>query len=513
MNRLRKNRIQRVGLLLLIIILGIGVIELYKGVMDGKGGHGEDLSQYGVHQYTIDAKFLEEENRLEVKQKVQYNNTYDEEFDTIYFHLYPNAFKERENAPFPENEMKEAYPRGFQPGYIEIKEIKIRDQSVEYTVQGEDDTLLAIHLNNTLQANEGISIDFTYEVQLPPSLSRFGYGEHTYNFGNWYPIATVYDQEGWNLEPYYEVGDPFYSEVSNYEVTITLPENYELATTGNIIGTDTKKSSVQEKVWEIEAQGVRDFAFVISDDFKVKSDSVEGIDLYVYYFDEQEGNKALEVAADNIRIFNELFGRYPYKQFSVVSNDFYIGGMEYPNLVYIDEGVFSEDYNMALEYIITHETAHQWWYGMVGNNEIQEPWIDEALTEYSTMLYYRENYGEDAMMNMFKNMIVDDYVMARSLIKNKDESIARPVYEFNNNREYSGIVYSKGAMMFYQLEQEVGRENFKKILQYYFKENQFGNVTGEGIQNITRAVTGEDYTEFFDQWLGGKAVFSLDEAV
>lgn len=504
---------QRAGLLLLIIVLGVGVIGLYEVVTDGGEGLTKDLSQYGVHEYTIDAKFLEEQKLLEVTQEVQYNNTYDEEFDTIYFHLYPNAFKEKETVPFPENEMKQAYPTDFQPGYIQMEEVRVEDQSVEYDVQGEDDTLLAIHLNNTLQPNDGISIDFTYEVKLPPSASRFGYGDHTYNFGNWYPIATVYDEGGWNLEPYYEVGDPFYSEVGNYEVTITLPEKYILATSGNIVETHRSKDKTKEQVWEIEAQGVRDFAWVISEDFKVKSDTVDGTDINVYYFDGQEGSKALEVAMDNIRIFNELFGEYPYKQFSVVSNDFYIGGMEYPNLVYIDENIFSGQYNVVLEYIITHETAHQWWYGMVGNNEVKEPWIDEALTEYSTMLYYRENYGEDTMITMFRNMIVDDYVMARSLIKNQDESISRPVYEFDNNREYSGIVYSKGAMMFYQLEEEVGRENFQNILQYYFDENQFTNVTGEDIQNITRAVTGEDYQEFFDQWLGGKKTFSLDEAV
>ena len=244
----------------------------------------------------------------------------------------------------------------------------------------------------------------------------------------------------------------------------------------------------------------------------MKSGKVDDTKIKVYYLDGQAGTKALEVTKNSIEAFNQLFGKYPYKQFSVVSNDFYIGGMEYPNLIYIDQNIFSGKYNIALEYIIAHETAHQWWYGMVGNNEIDEPWIDEALTEYSTMLYYRERYGDKTMMTMFNEMIVNDYVRSKALAQDGKERIAKSVNEFQSNHEYSGMVYSKGAMMFYELEEKVGRENFQKILQYYFKGNQFTNVTGKDIQDITQAVTGKDYQEFFDQWLSGKIRLEGEQA-
>lgn len=98
-------------------------------------------------------------------------------------------------------------------------------------------------------------------------------------------------------------------------------------------------------------------------------------------------------------------------------------------------------------------------------------------------------------------MVVDDYVRIKEDLKGGEEKIAKSVDEFKDSREYSGIVYSKGAMMFYELERKVGRENFQKILQYYVKENKFTNVTGEVIQDITQAVTGKSYQEFFDSWL------------
>lgn len=475
-----------------------------------QGGE-EDLSQYGVHNYKIEGRFLEEKKALEVEQKIDYKNLHKKAFDKVYFHLYPNAFKEEEGSPFFKDELKRAYPMGFEPGYIDIEEVQVEDKKASYEIGGEDNTILAINLAKEIKPDEIISIVIKYTIKLPPAYSRFGYGENTYNFGNWYPIAAIYDYKGWNIEPYYKVGDPFYSEISNYQVTLKLSKEFTLATTGNI---KSKKSSKEknidyrENIWQIEAQAVRDFAWLISKDFKLKKGKADNTDIRVYYFKGQEADEAVEVAQDAIKIFNNLFYPYPYQQLSVASCDFYIGGMEYPNLVYIDYNQFSNSNTLILEYIIAHETAHQWWYGIIGNDQVNSPWIDEALTEYSTILYYREKYGEETMMHMLKTMVIDDYVRGKKLLNIEDERIGKSVDEFKNNMEYSSIVYSKGAMMFYELEREIGRENFQKVLKYYVENNKFKNVGEEEIQDIVKAVTGKDYEEFFNKWLEGDV--SLD---
>ncbi len=490
--------------IILILLLGIGVCQIYQN-LDNKTpiefSKSMDLAQYGCHDYRMEVRFAEDRMMLEVDQEVKYVNRHRTTFDTIYFHLYPNAFKDQEKVPFPGEELDLAYPQGFQPGYIELQDVTVDGIEVDYDLGGIHHSILAIHLNEGLEPLGTIPIKFTFQVKIPPIAGRFGYGENTINLGNWYPIAAVYDEKGWNLEPYYGIGDPFYSEVGNYYVTLQLPKKYILASTGDIVGEGRKNA--RERVYTVQAHGVRDFSWVISEDFLVKEESLGETLIKVYYFKGQQGEKGLEVAKDALAIFNRLFGEYPYQQFSVVSCDFYIGGMEFPNLVYIDQSIFSRESTMLLEYIIAHETAHQWWYGLVGNDQVNEPWIDEALTEYSTMLYYREKYGEDTMMDMLKIMVIDDYVRARNGMEGEEERIAKGVDEFRDSREYSGMVYSKGAMMFYELEREVGREDFQTILQYYLREHQFSNVTGRNIQEITRAVTGQDYDEFFDRWLEG----------
>lgn len=496
--------IRNITLVLLMVFICIMGVQLHEGLLSHfwSPQSSNHLSQHGLHHYDLEARFVEKDNTLQVIQRTTYFNKHSKDFETIYFHLYPNAYGDKENLPFPSDEMEFAYPKGFEPGNIEIKNVKVQGKQVKYDVEGQQKTILKIDLPEVLKSQGEVTLYFEYEVKIPPSASRFGYGETTYNLGNWYPVAAVYDDEGWNLDPYYAIGDPFYSEVSNYKVSLTLPKEYQLATTGDIVNTQKTKGQKKEKTWTVQANGVRDFAWVMSKDFKILRDKAGDTDIHVYYGENQQGKKALEVAKDSIDIFNKSFGIYPYKQFSVVASDFYIGGMEYPNLVYIDKNVFAMDTTLMLEYIIAHETAHQWWYGIVGNNQVKEPWIDEALTEYSTILYFREKYGEEIGMRVFKTMVVDDYTRIKDKLPGKKEIIARSVDEFKDNREYSGLVYSKGAIMFYQLEKEIGKENMLSILQYYMGENQFTNVQGKDIKSITKAVTGKDYQKFFERWLG-----------
>lgn len=497
---MRKRSFRSIGIMILIVVLGIMVVQVQQNLgMSPIGGEfNENLHKYGIHTYKIEAQFLEEEKSLNVSQEVHYKNTHKEELDKIYFHLYSNAFKDKEKLPIGEEELNKAYPQGFEPGFIHIKDVKVEGEEAKFNLQGEQDTIMEIDLKKPIKKGEERKINFTYQVKIPPLVSRFGYGEKTYNLGNWYPIAAVYDHQGWHLDPYYEVGDPFYSEIGNYEVSIRLPEDFILASTGNIIK-ENKDKNKKEKEYQIKAEGVRDFAWVTSKEFKVLEDKVKGTTIKAYYLEGQNGDTALEVARESIKIFNSLFRTYPYKQFSVVACDFYIGGMEYPNIVYIDQNLFSKNTSFILEYVIAHEAAHQWWYGIVGNNQVKEPWVDEALTEYSTIMYFRERYGEESMEKILKTMVINDYKFHS---KDSKEKISSPVDEFENNREYSKIVYSKGAMMFYELEKKVGVKNFREILKYYARENKFSQVTGKSIQKMTNVVTGEDYSEFFNKWLG-----------
>jgi hypothetical protein len=359
-----------------------------------------------IPKYTINVTFDEQNMSLEAKQRVRYENTTGQPIKDLYFHLYANAFRNSDTAPFEVEDMTRAYPNGFSEGWIELISIKKGTKKLNYKIMGEGNTNLRVTPKKPIEPGASIELTMKFKVKLPNSIGRMGYGENTVNIANWYPILSVLDENGWNLEPYHSIGDPFYSNVSEYKVDISIPEQYKLASTGNIIKESVSKN---RKTYKIKADNVRDFAIVLSEKFSINRGNIDGTEVISYTIGGLKNKQALDYGMEALQIFNRLFGKYPYKQLSIVASDFFTGGMEYPNLVMIGQPLYETNLDLPLEYVIAHEVAHQWWYGIVGNNAIKEPWLDEALTEYSTLMYFEEKYGGHIKEQVYERMVEDRY--------------------------------------------------------------------------------------------------------
>ncbi|HCJ56945.1 MAG TPA: agmatine deiminase, partial [Clostridiaceae bacterium] len=287
--------------------------------------------------YSIDAELNAEEKTLTAIQEVNYYNNDDVEMKELYFHVYPNAFKTKETAPFLFDDFDNAYKRGFKPGYVEITSVTQKDRSGEkllkHSLSGEGETILKVELASPLKPYERVNLKIEFTLQIPPAGERFGYGENNFNMGNWYPIAAVYDEkDGWNLDKYFAIGDPFYSDAADYRVSIKTPDSYIIAASGRLIE-EKKESGGIQRIYEGKA--LRDFAFVANSNFTMLEEEVDGIKVMSYYYPEDKvrGEEALKYGVQSIKLFNKLYGKYPYPVYSVVQTEF-PSGMEYPALVY-----------------------------------------------------------------------------------------------------------------------------------------------------------------------------------
>ncbi|AKL97340.1 peptidase M1, membrane alanine aminopeptidase-like protein [Clostridium aceticum] len=459
--------------------------------------HGEE----NLTEYTMTAVFMEENMSVECSQKIVYRNQQGGELADIYLHLYPNAFKQKEQVPFEEKEMQRAYPNGFNPGYIEIINIKQGRKPIEYKIMGEADTVLRITPEKPLQPGDTLQLFIDFIVKLPNAVGRMGYGENTVNITNWFPIIAVYDEKGWNLDPYYAIGDPFYSEVAKYNVEMSIPKEYKIAATGNIIKIQEGKD---KNTYKIEARLVRNFVMILSQFFEIQEATLGDTKVISYSIEGHKGEAALQYGLDSLKIFNNLFGIYPYKQLSIVASDFFIGGMEYPNVVMIGQELYEMKEDFPLEYVVAHEVAHQWWYGIVGNNEVKEPWLDEALTEYTTLMYFEQKYGHHIKDQIYEKMIKAQYENYIDVESDGEEGILRSLKEFDSSWQYSSIVYSRGAMFIKELRDHMGDEAFFKALREYFEAFKFKNATTKDFYDICRKNTEKDLSELFQQWLNIK---------
>ena len=484
--------------ILLILIIGLACVACKK--KDNINEISKDLSNYEI---SLD---LNTETKSSTAiLNLDYINKTNDALSELKFHLYPQFFKEdATKLVVSSTKLNDAYPNGMSYAEFEVDRVKIENKDVNVQYSGNYNDILVVKLFNNLMPNNRVNISIEFNFTLPNCEHRFGYGDNTINLANFYPIVCVYENGEFNESEYNPNGDPFYSDMANYEVKVNLDNNkFVVAGTGE--KTDVKKVDGKYQT-SFKANLVRDFALVISDKFNVISKKTNNINVEYYYFSDENANKSLQAGVDAIKTFSNLFGEYPYSSFSIVKTDFIYGGMEYPYLIMVSADIDNIDDYMN---VIIHETAHQWWYAMVGNDEYTYPWLDEALTEYSCLLFYDNNKGYNLTHSQMINASKSNYTLFvtvyQDVLGNLDTSM-RAVNEYATEPEYTYCIYVKGVLMFESLYQLIGEKNFISGLKTYFNENKYTNANPNDLITAFEKECGNELDNFFDSWIEGKVI-------
>ncbi len=455
------------------------------------------INESKISEYRIEVELDTKDMTYTGKQTVSYINNTDIDLEEVYFHLYPNAFTTLEEAPVLFNTGEDMDSTKYKPGNIEIEKVMGNGKDLKWNIDENKDTILHIKFGEPLEKGRRTEIYLEYKVKLPTTEDRFGYHDKGINFGNWYPILCVYDKNGWNLDPYYKVGDPFYSETSNYDVSITTPKEIIIATSGKII---SETEHGDKKIYKVEGRLIRDFAWAASKNFKTKEKVIDDTVIKVYSIKNDSSllNKSLEIGEKSIKAFNKAFGKYPYGQYSIVITKF-PSGMEYPGIVFI-----SDEYSNGgpLETVIVHETGHQWWYGVVGNNQVAEAWLDEGLTTYSEVIYAKEVYGEERAKEYYANNIELGYDYAIQYL-GENEVVNKPLSEFVGWNDYGPLVYTRGAMFIDKIKEDFGEEVLYKIFKNYYEKYKFRIATTEDFIKVCEEVTSTSFEPLVKEYLNG----------
>lgn len=456
--------------------------------------------------YQINCMYDETSHSLYCQQSVDYVNTSENAFKAISFNIYANAFREdAENKPVSTSNFEKAYPNGESYGNITIETVKISGQEVDFEIIS-DMCCLKVYLLEELFPDERVTIDMRYTVNLANINHRLGYGENTINLGNFFPIACVYEEgTGFISNSYVANGDPFYSDVADFNIQIEVPDGYIVACTGK----EEEKTSGNKKIITSKASKVRDFCIVMSEKFEILKANADGVLVKYYYFNDENAEEHLQIAVEAVETFSKEFGDYPYETLDVVKADFCFGGMEYPNLIYVSSDIIdNESYN----YVIVHEIAHQWWYGVVGNNEYVDSWVDEGLTEFSSALFFEihDEYGlnYDTIMQNATDSYKLFVQVYKKVLGKVDESMDRNLSEFNTEPEYVNCIYTKGMLMFDNLRTNIGNRKFSTCLKDYYKNYSFKNASAEDLIDSFSKSAKCNLEGFFKAWIKGEVIFN-----
>lgn len=466
-----------------------------------------DKISKNLTSYAINASLDDEKKQISATQKIDYINSTGSDIEFVCLHLYARSFrKDALIKPYSPLNIATCFPNGMSYGEIEILGVKVDGKNVVFEIVGEDEDILKIAFGFVLSKLERAELVIDFLLTIPNSTHRFGYYGANVNLGNWYPIVCVFKDGSFDMTPYYSTGDPFVSDVANYEIEFSYPAKYLLSASGEI----NESVSEETKHAKISAKAVRDFAMCLSSNSKQASGVIDGIKVnYVGYGLDENVNDCLEISIEAVKYFNETFGKYPYKTITISKTPFLFGGMEYPGLVFISDAIEDET---EYKKVIVHEIAHQWWYGVVGNDESKEAWLDESLSEYSTALFFgaHEKYGlsyDEFVSNALSSYLL--YVDVIQTIRGEvNTKMNLAVNEYKNDYEYSYMIYVKGVIMFDSLRSVVGEKKLVAGLKKYYSDNKFKIATKDDFYKSFKDSCHKDLENFFEGYLNGTAIIS-----
>jgi aminopeptidase N len=436
----------------------------------------------GATVYHMDLQIPGDFLTLQGRQQVRYTNQENEPLNEIYFRLFPNAAG----------------------GESTVSAVKVDDQDVEPAYEFED-SALRVPLPTALQPSQQVVIQMDFSVKVPLEMGGnyglFGYFDNVLVLDEFYPVIPVYDDEGWNVEVPPPNADTSYFDASFYVVRVTAPAKLTVVASGIEVG---RESEGDNQVLTFAAGPARDFYLAASDRYTVVSKKVGETEINSYAFEERaDGAKlALQYAVDALESFNARFGVYPYTELDVVSTPMQALGIEYPgimgialNLYDLDETVAGLPSPVMMEGTVAHEVAHQWFYNAVGNDQVDEPWLDEAMAQYLTGLYYADTYGESAARSYRSS-----WNSRWERVDRADIPIGMPAGSYVD-KEYGAIVYGRGPLFVAALAKEMGQEKFDEFLRDYYKSHQWGIGTSDAFKQLAEGHCQCDLTALFEEWV------------
>jgi hypothetical protein len=485
-----------------------------------------------------------------------YNHTNDEISD-IWFHLYWNAFKNEQSAMarevYESNDSGVRFSGGFRRGkwgWVDVDRIQVKDgadltatmeyMTVDRPVRQHDQTVMRVKLPEALKPGETIVLEVDFTSKIPRTIARSGYYHNSYFIGQWFPKPGVYEEgKGWNCHQYHQ-NTEFYADYAEFKVDITVPEEFVVGATG--VESGSRENPEKKTVtYTYKQNRVHDFAWTADPDY-IKLERMFIADEEVSPEEYAEVARALDVPLEEVKIkdvkmillinpehrdqidrhFKALsnsikyyglwYGLYPYDTATLLDppyrND--CGGMEYPTLSTAGTSLFPSDQPISPEFVSVHEFGHNFWYGLIGNNEFEEAWIDEGINSYSDGKVIAAAYGEIQIPMFFngipverytKNIKLEKFNMNRlqAIISARMDPIMTEAWKFISPMSYGANVYGKAATCLETLERIVGNDMMLRILRRFQMTFRYKHPNTADFINVVNQVTGRNFQWFFDE--------------
>lgn len=380
-------------------------------------------------------------------------------------------------------------PNRYYSGFV-LESLNVDEVAVEnYSLIGNQ---LRFGLPDSVRGSGNATIHLNYTIKLPeiPPPSEmfkpqpYGYTARQVNLVDWYPFVPPLDEQNdWVIHqtPYF--GESLVYPTANYEIKLSI--------VGNDVPLTVAASSPAERIentYSFSMLSARTFALSISSAYTVLEGDAGGLKIRAYAFPgyEAQNQVVLQNAIEAVNLYSELFGNLPHESVSIVQADF-LDGMEFDGLFFLSKGfydLYDGTVKGYLSLITVHEMAHQWWFGVVGNDQAMEPWLDEGLATFAELQYIERYYPD----------LVDWWWIYRVNIYEPQGWINLSIYDYPSYLAYRNAVYLRGAKYIYEFREQLGAAEFIKGMKRYFTENYRKIAAGEEFFGAFPTYSGDSFS-------------------
>lgn len=420
---------------------------------------------------------------LEGVQRVRVTNQEETSLTELYFRLYPNL-----------------------PAYEGAAEVSraLVDGKVATVGDYFDGTAVFIPLEGGLAPGAATDVTLWFRATLPTQVNAgtagaglYGFVEGVYDLAGFYPTLAVYDHRGWDLDAGASFGDSLFADTGYYQVELTVPEALAVVASGTTLAQERNDDGTT--VWRIAAGPVRSFYAAVTDRWEAISEEVDGITVNSYYpvGGLASARTALGYTTGSLGVFNRMFGHYPYRELDVVPLPTTAFGMEHAGLLALAASFYTEA-GGGFGIATPHEVAHQWFFNLIGNDQPDEPWLDESLANYAVYLYYEAVDWPQMQTALLENVFRYRYDAARNL--GIDRPVSGAVAGFDQSN-YINIIYSKGPLFLHAVRERIGDEAFFSALLDYVQSYRYGIVYADDLLDVFRRHSGTPIDDLIAFWI------------
>lgn len=493
----------------LLLVMAIGWAQDISGAQNNSGTQNNVVLPPDMPVYALELTLASDLTSLQGRQTVTLTNTSDQLWGGVYFHLYPNLLG----------------------GEMVVSEVLQAGLPLEVTLS-KDASLLYVPVLGGLAPSEQTTLQLSYDLTIPQRMGR-NYGvlalqEGILSLAHSYPTLAVFEAGAWDIDIPVSHGDLLNAAASAFMVSVQAPADVTVVTTGDVVS-EIRNGETQQL--EIEAAVARDFYLSASRDYEVITataniptdmtadastrpvivrsyyqrpddmDDMRVSDMRVSDIRKQRAQLALDASVVSLELFSSRLVPYPYDEFDIVPMVTTALGLEFPGIIglssalYDDTRIGRQASLTYLESTTVHEVVHQWFYNLVGNDQVSEPWLDEATTQYVTWEYFKARYGENSLeADTFLNSLIG---RSRS---SSQQKLGNAV-EAYSPRQYSAVIYGEGPLVLDELASLLGEEAFWGFLRTYSRDNRWLRVNTQGFERQLEAYCGCVLDEFFEAYI------------